>query len=250
MAAAARAEALASLALLDTPPEARYDGLAELARELIGSDVAYVSFHDVIAPRLFFKAASLGAEARAHGFTAADTPLREGLPYFCVEVCDTCTPLVVLDAAADERWARNPFVAAGVIRFYAGVPLCVRPGVAVGSVCVISVAPRAAWSAADAKALAAIAAQVLVQMRRGAPAAVIGRCGFAGGDADCSCDALIALACKRSALPASPPAKTVEEPLAAEQRELLAVVRCFLLFAHMMSCCAHSPPRRSAPPRR
>ncbi len=53
------------------------------------------------------------------------------------------------------------------MRFYCGVPLELQPGVAIGTICVLGLQPRAAWSAADAASLALLARQVVAQLRLG-----------------------------------------------------------------------------------
>jgi diguanylate cyclase (GGDEF)-like protein len=62
---------------------------------------------------------------------------------FCTHVIDSGAPLVVGDAAADERFATNPHVLIeGGVRFYAGVPIHSPGGHAVGTLCVFDPEPR------------------------------------------------------------------------------------------------------------
>jgi len=73
---------------------------------------------------------------------------------------------VVPDASADARFAENPFVAGEMgIRFYAGAPLKIRPGVALGSLCLIDTKPRQ-FSAEDRKRLATLASIATNELRR------------------------------------------------------------------------------------
>ena len=70
-------------------------------------------------------------------------------------------PLVVPDLLRDARTKGNPAVRSAGLRFYAGAPVRVRSGHAVGAVCVLDVTPRT-LSPAQVGALAAVARQVAV----------------------------------------------------------------------------------------
>jgi len=51
--------------------------------------------------------------------------------------------MVVNDATKDERFHDNPYVLAdGGLRFYAGVPLEITPGIFIGTLCIIDSKPR------------------------------------------------------------------------------------------------------------
>ena len=70
--------------------------------------------------------------------------------------------MVVPDAAADPRFARNPLVTdAPHIRFYAGAPLVLADGHQVGTLCIIDPAPREGFSPREAEALQLMARQVV-----------------------------------------------------------------------------------------
>jgi len=56
---------------------------------------------------------------------------------------------VVLDAVADERFAGNPYVDDGAIRFFAAMAIRDRAGYAIGAVCATDHAPRAGFSDED-----------------------------------------------------------------------------------------------------
>ncbi len=123
-----RLAALHRYELLDTPPEAEFDGLASLAADLLDAPVALVSLVD--DTRQWFKAQV--------GFGLAETPRAWS---FCEHVLREAagSVLVVPDAACDPRFAANPLVTGGPrIRFYAGAPLLTPEGVALGSLCVLS----------------------------------------------------------------------------------------------------------------
>lgn len=62
---------------------------------------------------------------------------------FCTYTILGADPLIVEDATRDARFKDNPLVTGTPkIRFYAGVPLIVGPGAAVGSFCIIDRRPR------------------------------------------------------------------------------------------------------------
>lgn len=62
---------------------------------------------------------------------------------FCDYTIRSPRPLIVPDATRDIRFAENPFVTGSEqIRFYAGVPLEIEPGLRLGSLCVLDRVPR------------------------------------------------------------------------------------------------------------
>ncbi|EHS49675.1 diguanylate phosphodiesterase with GAF sensor(s) [Rhizobium sp. PDO1-076] len=62
---------------------------------------------------------------------------------FCDHTIRSSRSFVVPDAARDVRFADNPFVTGrDGIRFYAGVPLEIEPGLRLGSLCVLDRVPR------------------------------------------------------------------------------------------------------------
>ncbi len=118
---AERLAALRRYEILDTPPEEAFDRLARLAAQLLGVPVALVSLVD--ADRQWFKS--------RRGLDLGETPRRVA---FCAHTILADEVLVVEDARADPRFARNPLVAdpAGV-RFYAGAPVTTPDGYRIGS---------------------------------------------------------------------------------------------------------------------
>ncbi len=146
---AARLEALHGCGVLDTSPEAEYDGLARLAAAICGTPIALVSLVD--RDRQWFKA-RVGVES-------AETPRDDS---FCNYAIVTPEPFVVPDAAADERFRDNPMVAAELgVRFYAGVSVTDPEGFALGALCVIDRVPRE-LTPFQAEALVTLAGQVAV----------------------------------------------------------------------------------------
>lgn len=127
---AERIKALRDLLILDTEPEARFDAITTYCQSRFGAEIALVSLVDT--DRQWFKSTC--------GLTATETPRDIS---FCGHAVLKDEVLLVKDARLDERFHDNPLVVgAPFIRFYAGAPLRVSSGHAVGTLCVISSQPR------------------------------------------------------------------------------------------------------------
>ena len=112
---------------LSTPDEA-FDRITSLAARVLRAPVAILSVvdHDRIwvASELDIEALTSDSGAWARALTAD-------------------TPWIIEDARKDPRAEANPLLAADPnLRFYAGVPLTSRDGVAIGTLCVLDIAPR------------------------------------------------------------------------------------------------------------
>jgi len=146
---------------LDTPPEDAFDRIVDLATHLFDAPTALVSLIDRDADRQWFKAC-IGMDEKETGLDVS----------FCIYAVQQAAPLVIEDAAADERFCDNPLVTgAPGIRFYAGAPLITPTGDPIGTVCVIDTEPRtgdAAPSDAQIHQLQNLASMVIdeLELRR------------------------------------------------------------------------------------
>lgn len=123
-------DALQSLRLLDTVREERFDRYVRLAKSLFDAPLATVSLVD--ANRPWFKAAD--------GLNACETGRDAS---FCGHAIHEQRVFYVADARMDPRFADNPLVTgAPYVRFYAGCPLFVPGGHAMGTLCVLDRRPR------------------------------------------------------------------------------------------------------------
>lgn len=128
---AARLELLRACKVNYETHEEAFDDVARLAADLCGTEIALITF--VESDYQWFKA-RVGLEERG-------TPRAVS---FCAHCINHRSAMVVEDTLDDPRFADNPLVTGGPkLRFYAGVPLHVGEGSAIGAICV---AHRAPWS--------------------------------------------------------------------------------------------------------
>jgi len=127
---AGRLVALRELLILDTPPEERFDRITAFAQSEFDVPTVLVSLVD--GERQWFKSKV--------GLGACETPRDIS---FCGHAILAPDVMVVPDARVDPRFADNPLVTGDpFIRFYAGAPLVLPNGHAVGTLCLISPEPR------------------------------------------------------------------------------------------------------------
>lgn len=159
----ARLAALERYGVLDTPPDAVFDGITQAVADLCETPIALISLIDT--DRQWFKSC-VGMAMRE---TSRDLA-------FCAHAIESPDDfLEVEDATQDARFRDNPLVTGDPnIRFYAGQPLVTRDGFALGTLCVIDSVPRR-LGAAQRNALIRLAGTVvdLFEERRSSPASTI-----------------------------------------------------------------------------
>jgi PAS domain S-box-containing protein len=129
------------------------DRLAGLAARLLAAPSSQVSLLSDVQT----VAAGVGLPAGAVG---ADSPLADSL---CTVTASHGTPLVIADAASDERVATLPLVAGGAVGSYLGVPLIADDGHTVGALCVFDPTPRP-WSPSDVTLLQQLATSAVAEL--------------------------------------------------------------------------------------
>jgi diguanylate cyclase (GGDEF)-like protein len=157
LSAPARLAALAESGLMDSLPEAAFDRLTRLVARLLRVPTALVSLVD--DKRQFFKSAV--------GFTAEPWASQRGTPLshsFCKHAIAQAGPLVIDDARAHPLVKHNPAIHDLGVVAYAGVPLVLPDGHALGVLCAIDGQPRT-WSDEDLETLGDLADAAVVEVR-------------------------------------------------------------------------------------
>lgn len=128
--AAERVAVLDRYAILDTPREAEFNEIADLAAQICETPVALVSLVD--SDRQWFKAET--------GFGQRQTPLDQSICRYALAEDDI---LEIADTRLDPRSNTNTLVTdEPKVRFYAGAVLRASDGTAFGTVCVLDTVPR------------------------------------------------------------------------------------------------------------
>ncbi|EQC34696.1 hypothetical protein SDRG_08012, partial [Saprolegnia diclina VS20] len=142
---ARRLETLRCADILDTPADDVFELLCDLAIKATGCSMAAVAFVD--ADRVWFKARM--------GLAQSSLPRDVA---FCAHTIRSTDPLVVVDAALDPRFEKNPLVTGRArIRFYAGAPIVAPTGLVLGTVFVLDSKPRETFDPRSLQKLANIA---------------------------------------------------------------------------------------------
>jgi PAS domain S-box-containing protein len=148
---AARLATLREYHVLDTASEATYDELARLATIVCATPIAVITMVD--RDRQWFKARI--------NLEAAETPRDLALCAYTILGHDV---LVIPDAEHDPRFAGSPLVTEPPhVRFYAGAPLVMPNGLAIGSVAVMDMRPRG-LTTDQRDGLRVLARQVVAQL--------------------------------------------------------------------------------------
>lgn len=127
---ASRILALHALKILDSEPEERFDRLTRMARRMFDVPIALVSLVDV--DRQWFKS--------KQGIDASETPRSIS---FCSHAIVEDHIMEIPDAREDIRFFDNPVVTGDPhVRFYAGCPIKISGGHAVGTLCLVDREPR------------------------------------------------------------------------------------------------------------
>lgn len=127
---AARLERLRQLSIVLSGSDPVLDALVDAACLAAGTPIGLITLVD--GERQWFKS-KRGIEGDGSCRASA----------FCDHTIRSSRPFIVSDATRDIRFASNPFVTGSDrIRFYAGVPLEIEPGLRLGSLCVLDRVPR------------------------------------------------------------------------------------------------------------
>ena len=147
----ARLAALGRYAVLDTPREADFDAIAELAAALCEVPAAQINF--IAADRQWSKAEV--------GVGVQTIPLEMSI---CAHTLLEPGFLEIPDLREDPRTADNPAVTgAPHVRFYAGIQLRGPAGDPIGTLCVLDMQPRT-LDELQRRSLITLAAQVMAQL--------------------------------------------------------------------------------------
>lgn len=130
---------------LDSDDEEVFNAIVRLAQGHFRVPIVSITLVD--RDRQWFKARC--------GLTSSETPRDVS---FCTHAIIDEEVMIVRDAAADERFADNPFVTGDpFIRFYAGAPLIMPAGIILGTLCLIDREARNDFSSEHAAKLADMA---------------------------------------------------------------------------------------------
>lgn len=152
MGEAERVKVLHATGLLETGPSAALDQITRLASQIFGTPISLITLLD--AHRQWLKSRV--------GLEGVQETRREDA--FCTWTIAQDGVLVVEDATTDPRFADNAMVVGSPhIVFYAGAPLVMSTGHALGSLCIIDTKPRK-FSETEREQLAILASLAMGQI--------------------------------------------------------------------------------------
>jgi hypothetical protein len=142
---ARRTAAVEALGVLGSGPEERFDRITRMTQQAFGVPLSFLNLvHHDVATAQSAQGWQQGGSAPTGEVFCSTTVLQDG-------------PLVVPDATLDPRFSSLAAVTgAPGIRFYAGAPLTLADGTAVGTLCIMDAQPRE-LSADDIELLADLA---------------------------------------------------------------------------------------------
>lgn len=147
----ARLKVLESYEILDTPAERDFDELTQLAAQICGTPISFISL--LTNNRQWFKS--------KHGVEISETPRSKSFCRYTILQKDL---LEVQDTLDDKRFRQNQFVVnAPYIRFYASIPLISTSGYKLGTLCVMDTAPKQ-LTTEQRHALGVLSRQVVTHM--------------------------------------------------------------------------------------
>ena len=150
-----RLDALRLFNIVNTPPEPMFDNLTRLAAQVCNAPIAVLLFFD--AARQWNKS--------TFGWNIGELPLSDSLATHALYRDDLIT---VSDLRDSEAFAANPSVVGNpFLRAYAGAPLLLHDGLAIGALCVMDTQVRA-FTDEQSSALGLLARQAmaLLEQRR------------------------------------------------------------------------------------
>ena len=137
----------------DGPAQASLNRICLLAQSLFNVPIALVTLIGRHEQKFIAKC----------GVDADGTPRKDA---FCTYAILNDEVLIVNDATRDARFSENPLVTGDMhIRFYAGAPLIVRPGIRLGTLCIINTKP-CEFSKEEASRLQMLATVAVNELRR------------------------------------------------------------------------------------
>lgn len=123
----ARAAAVAAYGILDEPPRRELVALVDLAARAVGVDYAMVNLFTEDTQHTV-ASAGFGVDPPALTMSRDEA--------MCRTTLETEQPVLVKDARSDPRFATNPYVEGGFIRFFGSHPLRTPAGLVIGTLCV------------------------------------------------------------------------------------------------------------------